>query len=113
MRALDLRGNLSQINEVARIHRAGDLYDEQGRRAQADDAMREALRRREQVSPAPESRHGRVDRDTRGGGGGDHQPGGQASGDQGRSDPGAPGGAGAHGPGDDGHGRGRVLDIRV
>ncbi|HEX6988054.1 MAG TPA: hypothetical protein VF282_01160 [Bacillota bacterium] len=113
MRPVDMGGNLSQINEVARLHQAGDLIDEQGRRAQADDARRAAQRQREQVGRAPESQHARVERDGRGsgGGGGSRRRPGRDPGSGSGDDP-PTRGASPRGP-DDGDGRGRLLDVRV
>ncbi|MFO7246453.1 MAG: hypothetical protein FWJ62_00115 [Thermaerobacter sp.] len=115
MKPVDFGVNLSQVHEVARLHRAGDHLDEQGRRAQAEDALREAMRRREQVERSAESRHGRVDRDARGGGG-DAAPGSggrKGAGPQRRPHDGGQAGGHDPPPGDDGDPRGRVLDVRV
>ena len=102
MRPLDLGTNLSQVHEVGRLHRAADQLDEQGRRAQADDALRAAQRRREQVGRPPGSMEARVERDGRGRGGRHQGAGGEPGQESARDRP---------GEGDDG--KGRRLDIRV
>ena len=104
MRPIDLKANVVQVSETARVRQAADRADEHGRAATAHEGLRVQQRRREQVErPATLADETRVRSDGRRGGGGEN-PDRQGSGDQ--RDRQAPA------TGDDPH-KGRYLDISV